>query len=108
MSAIRESGDTCVKWPAGRAVARPASRRYTDTPVIVLAGDLDSNTPLIAARKAASRFRGARLVRVPNVGHTPLATDATGCVGSIVAGFVEKTRIPPTTCLRRISPVAVR
>jgi pimeloyl-ACP methyl ester carboxylesterase len=72
--------------------------------VLVLAGDLDTNTPLHAARAAAAHFSSAVLVRVPNVGHTPLTVDPTGCAAAIAASFVQTLRPGATTCLRRIPP----
>jgi pimeloyl-ACP methyl ester carboxylesterase len=108
LSAVRESGDTCLRWPAGPPPDVPTRASYTTSPVLVLAGDLDTNTPLRAAREAAAHFPSAVLVRVPNVGHTPLTGDPTGCTAAIAASFVQRLRPGATACLRRIPPPRVR
>ena len=76
----RDSFDTgaCLQWPAD-ATARPPfgpHAQLPDVPVLVLSGDLDANTPTPAGRAAAAQFPHAKVIEVPDAGHTPAQTPA--------------------------------
>jgi pimeloyl-ACP methyl ester carboxylesterase len=45
-----------------------------DVPVLVLAGDLDANTPSSAGRHVAREFPRATFAEIPTAGHTPTDT----------------------------------
>jgi len=56
-------------------------------PVLVLSGDLDTNTPPLARRQVARRFRHATWALIANAGHTPTAGSA--CAGRLAMRFVQ-------------------
>lgn len=68
-----EGADTCIEWPDDPSAGRPlpSGTAMPDVPVLVLSGDLDTNTPSSMGRQAAAQFPHARFAEVPNAGHTP-------------------------------------
>jgi hypothetical protein len=92
-----ESGDSCLRWPNDRAASRPfpAATRLPDVPVLVVSGDLDTNTPSQSGRMAAGQFPHAHYVRIPNVGHTP---EASPCGVSLGLRFVATLKVNPRAC----------
>jgi pimeloyl-ACP methyl ester carboxylesterase len=105
--AVGDGGDSCIAWPKGH-LGEPstAGRAKPHVPTLVIDGELDTNTPLSAARRAAAQFPGARFVAVPNVGHTP-SSDRTGCADSLVARFIRTHALGDTSCLARIPPIRI-
>jgi pimeloyl-ACP methyl ester carboxylesterase len=76
----RDSFDSgaCLRWPDD-PTARPPfgpGAHLPDVPVLVLAGDLDANTPTPAGRAAGAQFPHAKVIEVPDAGHTPVQTPA--------------------------------
>jgi hypothetical protein len=57
-------------------------------PVLVLAGREDLRTPLEDARRSAARYPGARVLAVPDVGHSVLGSDLSGCALAGLAAFL--------------------
>jgi pimeloyl-ACP methyl ester carboxylesterase len=94
-----------LKEPAG--AAGPAdlgavSRRAGP----VTSGDLDPNTPTAEGREAAQQFPHAQVVEVRNAAHGP-ELEPSGCVFSIIFGFIRNQRVDDTSCLANIPPVPV-
>lgn len=84
----------CVGWPATPAPPRPASAG-PDVPVLVLGGRDDLRTPLEDQRRAGLQFPRATVVAVPNVGHSVLSTDQSGCARDAIVSFLYgRKRIP--------------
>ena len=71
----------CLGWqnatpaPSGDPAPLPA------VPTLILSGTGDVRTPNSDAATVAARIPGSRLVTVPNVGHSVLGTDQSGCAG---------------------------
>ncbi len=82
-----EAVGTCLEWPNDRAAARPfaTGTALPDVPVLVVSGDLDTNTPAPSGRMAARQFPNARFVEIPNVGHTP---ETSPCGVALALRFV--------------------
>jgi pimeloyl-ACP methyl ester carboxylesterase len=105
--AVGDGGDICIAWPDVRLGESPdAGDARPHVPTLVIDGELDTNTPLAAARRAAAQFPGARFVAVPNVGHTP-SSDPTGCADSLIARFIRNRTLGDESCLSRIPPIKV-
>ncbi|WP_158581710.1 alpha/beta fold hydrolase [Actinomadura spongiicola] len=100
-------GNACIRWPDGHGPVQPTGGPFPDVPVLVVSGDLDTNTPTEEGRLAARQFRRATVVEVPNVGHVP-EKEPSGCVAGIESGFVRNLRVGDTSCLADIPPVPVR
>ena len=93
-----ESPDWCLEWPndptAGLPLAPDAP--LPDVPVLVLAGDLDANTPTPGGREAAARYPRATFVEIPNAGHTPDAYSP--CALALAQRFIRTLAADPRAC----------
>jgi pimeloyl-ACP methyl ester carboxylesterase len=78
-----------------RAVFRrgPILQRLSaiDCPTLVLVGDEDKATPPIKSQRLAAAIRGAKLERIPRVGHLSALEDPEA-VANRVLGFLEQHR----------------
>jgi len=94
----------CLRWP-GAPTAPLEPVRLPDVPVLALAGDLDTRTPVADALAVVRRFRRGRLLVVPGVGHSVLGADVSGCslrvVRTWLAGRPTRSRCP------RVAPLVV-
>lgn len=92
----------CIGWP----VASPAPRPVTlppDVPALLLTGQEDLRTPVEDARRVAARLGpSAQLVEVPNVGHSVLGGDPTGCATGALAAFLQAGRAAPCAPSRAV------
>jgi pimeloyl-ACP methyl ester carboxylesterase len=95
----------CQQWPAHSAAPAFTPLPLPNVPVLVLAGDRDSRTPVSGASSVASRFPQGRLLVVPGVGHSVLSADLTGCAVGAVVTWMRGSE-PPSRCDR--SPAIVR
>ncbi|WP_157544979.1 alpha/beta fold hydrolase [Microtetraspora fusca] len=105
-AAVADSADACLRWPR----ETPRAPRYgaaPDLPVLVLSGDLDTNTTLDQGRRAAAQFPDATFVKVPNAGHVPTG-EKSGCVARLAADFIRTGELRGTACLSRIPALPVR
>ncbi|MFJ3216538.1 alpha/beta fold hydrolase [Kitasatospora sp. NPDC086801] len=103
-----DGGDNCLSWPR-RGTARPQPtelKNLPDVPVLVLSGDLDTNTPEANSRLSAAQFRRSAFVSVPNSGHIP-EMESTGCAVDISGHFIRTGEVGDTSCLAHIPPVPV-
>jgi hypothetical protein len=78
-------------------------------PALILAGREDLRTPLEDQRRAALQLPRARVVAVPDVGHSVLGNDVTGCATKALAAFLTGGEVRGCTsaCVRARRP-AVR
>lgn len=89
----------CLKWPAPddlAAVFTPGAR-FPDVPVLVVAAQLDTSTPLAQGRFVAGEFPRAQLIVLRNGGHAP--GFYARCIPDIYARFVTTLGTGDTTCL---------
>ncbi|WP_316528225.1 alpha/beta fold hydrolase [Kitasatospora brasiliensis] len=103
-----DGGDNCLNWPS-RGTARPQPtdlKNLPDVPVLVLSGDLDTNTPEVNSRLSAAQFRHSAFVSVPNSGHVP-EMESTGCTLEISSHFIRTGEVGDTSCLAQVPPVTV-
>ena len=85
---IRNSVATaCLVWPS---TPKPegVANQGPDVPVLVIAGREDLRTPLEDARRTAAQFPRSRVLAVPGVGHSVLASDPTECTITGIAAFL--------------------
>jgi pimeloyl-ACP methyl ester carboxylesterase len=79
----------CLSWPSTtRPPLPPGVASAPDLRVLVLAGREDLRTPLENQRRAAAQFPSARVLPVPNVGHSVLVSDTSGCAVRGLTRFV--------------------
>jgi hypothetical protein len=92
-----ESPEWCLAWPGDPATTRPlAAGALPDVPVLVLSGELDTNTPTSAGRAAAAQYPRATVVEIPNAGHTP--AENTPCATAVARRFVRTLTAAPDAC----------
>jgi pimeloyl-ACP methyl ester carboxylesterase len=92
-----EGADACIAWPDDPTAGRPLppGTPLPDVPVLVLSGDLDTNTPSAMGRQAAAQFPHARFAEVPNVGHTP---SDSACGAALGLRFVKTLSADTRAC----------
>ncbi len=117
---VREFGeaDLCRSWPAAPVVQQHAA--LPAVPTLILSGDQDLRTPRAAALAVAARIPGARVLRVPQVGHSVLGSDISDCADKAVTAFFEDRAVSgcgaagldlfspdalPPASLRAVTPV---
>ncbi len=76
--------DYCLRWPAPTGAPWLGPGPLPDVPVLVINGGFDMRTPTAGAADVASRFRQARLIVVPGVGHSVLGSDSSFCAFRMV------------------------
>jgi pimeloyl-ACP methyl ester carboxylesterase len=91
-----DAGPKCLDWPADpRARSGLHGLHMPDVPVLVMSGDLDSNTPIEQGRVVASGFPHPQFAIVANAGHTPALNP---CGVGLGVDFVETLKIDPNRC----------
>jgi pimeloyl-ACP methyl ester carboxylesterase len=91
-----DAGPKCLDWPADpRARSGLRMLQMPDVPVLVMSGDLDSNTPIEQGRVVASQFPHAQFAIVANAGHTPALNP---CGVALGVDFVEALKVDPQRC----------
>ncbi len=94
----------CTDWPATPpAPASPTG--VSATPTLILSGDDDLRTPYEQDLIVASGYSDARLLRVPDVGHSTVGTDQTGCAREAMIEFIA-TGQAPASCAPSKEPQA--
>ena len=76
----------------------PPGADFPDTPVLVLAGDLDSLTSPEGARQTADAFPNSTYVEVANMVHVSALSDFDRCASRIVRRFVRRQDAGDTSC----------
>jgi pimeloyl-ACP methyl ester carboxylesterase len=104
--AILDRGNTCIRWPDHSGPVQRTSGPFPDVPVLIISGDLDSNTPTAEGRQTARQFPHARVIDVPNAWHVAERAP-TGCAVSITSDFIRNQRLGNTSCLAKIPPLPV-
>jgi pimeloyl-ACP methyl ester carboxylesterase len=98
----------CLFWPQSPEAPTVLGGPFPSVPALLLAGVDDLTTPLEDARGVARQLPGARLLEVPETGHSVLGTELSGCASRQVGRFFAGAsigRCPPTR-LFRPAPVA--
>ena len=106
--------DWCTQWPtapadnpAGPPV--PPSGHYSDVPVLVLSGELDSITTPAEGDLVSAQFPNARHVVVSNSFHVTAIGDTDDCAVRIMRSFVAAptaaTRPALLRCAGKVAPV---
>ncbi len=95
----------CLRWPATPA-APPAPSGISMTPTLILSGDDDLRAPFEGALKVAAGYGDATLLRVPDVGHSTVTEDRTGCAKHAMIQFLTAGSAP-SSCPRSSEAQAV-
>jgi pimeloyl-ACP methyl ester carboxylesterase len=94
----------CTDWPA-TSPAPPSPTGVSATATLILSGDDDLRTPYEQSLTIASGYSDVRLLRVPDVGHSTVSTDQTGCARKAMIEFIA-TGQAPASCSASKEPQA--
>jgi pimeloyl-ACP methyl ester carboxylesterase len=86
----------CMAWPATPS-APPSPTGVSATPTLILSGDDDLRTPYEQDLATATDYSDVRLLRIPDVGHSTVSTDRTGCAKNAMIEFLANGAAP-TAC----------
>jgi pimeloyl-ACP methyl ester carboxylesterase len=102
-----ESPDWCLEWPDDPTAGLPVdpAAPLPDVPVLILAGDLDANTPTPGNREVAARFSRATVVELPNAAHIPV--NVSPCGAAMARRFIRTLTVNPRACAGTGEPPAV-
>jgi pimeloyl-ACP methyl ester carboxylesterase len=93
-----DAGPKCLDWPPDPAAGSGLrGLRMPDVPVLVMSGELDTNTPVEQGRAVAAQFPHATFAVVAGAGHTP-ALDPCGV--ALGVEFVERLAVNANRCRR--------
>ncbi len=103
VGAVRPGQRVRDQRPAGMrllALSRPPPRRrvqapFPSVPTLILSGADDLRTPTANAREVASQIPGSHLLVVPEVGHSVLGTDLSGCASRALQALFKPAPIQP-------------
>jgi pimeloyl-ACP methyl ester carboxylesterase len=83
----------CVDWPA-TPPAPPSPTGVSATPTLILSGVDDLRTPYEQALTIAADYSDVRLLRIPDVGHSTVTADQTGCARRAMIEFLAGGQAP--------------
>lgn len=86
--------DLCRAWP--EAPVAQAHGPLPAVPTLILSGNEDLRTPRAEALQLAARIPGARVIEVPQAGHSALGADPLDCASQAVTAFLE--HLVPRDC----------
>jgi pimeloyl-ACP methyl ester carboxylesterase len=101
----------CLEWPTPAISAYPPGHplpphaRFTDAPVLVLSGDLDSLTPALQAKHSAELFAHSQQVIVQNSFHVTAVGDEDNCASRLVQRFLRELDPGDTSCAQNAAEV---
>jgi pimeloyl-ACP methyl ester carboxylesterase len=97
---VEEVFKTCQSWGATGPWAGENNPTISDIPSLIITGAYDPTTPPMYAKQIAGQLSHNYYFEFPNLGHTPTATDPTGCAMDVVLAFLDDpTTEPDRTCL---------
>jgi len=101
LTAYQESSaPACAYWPFASAAPEPAITSLPNVPTLIISGADDLRTPTANARKVAAMIPDAKLVVVPQTGHSVLTTEFGNCAHNAVNAFFTgkpiQTKCAPT------------
>jgi hypothetical protein len=83
---VRTYQNACRLWPQGKVGASFARPVKSDTPVLMISGDLDPVSPKWIAEAASRHLPNSRHIVIREAAHTPI----TECIDSLMAEFIAK------------------
>jgi pimeloyl-ACP methyl ester carboxylesterase len=94
----------CSRWPTTPAAPQLPDGPFPAVPTLVLSGEDDLRTPLESARRIAARIPGAKLVSVPDMGHSVLNGFPRRCGVRAADDFFAGRPVRPCLPRRRTFP----
>ncbi len=98
--------NTCKSWGASGPVAGENYPVISDIPSLIITGAYDPTTPPMYARQIAAQLSHSYYFEFPYQGHTPTASDSSGCAMHVVLQFLDDPSTEPDrACLNELQPV---
>jgi len=85
----------CAFWPYSTPAPVPVQAPFPSVPTLILSGADDLRTPTANAREVAAQIPGSHLLVVPEVGHSVLGTDLSGCASRALQALFKPAPIKP-------------
>jgi len=85
----------CAFWPRTTPAPAPEQMPFPSVPTLILSGADDLRTPTANAREVTAEIPGSHLLVVPEVGHSVLGTDLSGCSAKALQALFKPTPIEP-------------
>jgi pimeloyl-ACP methyl ester carboxylesterase len=85
----------CAGWPFSTPAPPVNAARLPAVPTLILSGADDLRTPTANAREVAAEVPGAHLLVVPDVGHSVLGDDLSGCSTAALQALFAGATIRP-------------
>ncbi len=92
----------CAFWPYATPGPVPVQAPFPSVPTLILSGADDLRTPTANAREVAAEIPGSHLLVVPEVGHSVLGTDLSGCATKALQALFKPAPIEPCRGGRQI------
>jgi pimeloyl-ACP methyl ester carboxylesterase len=102
----------CAFWPYTTPAPAPVQEPFPSVPTLILSGADDLRTPTANAREVAAQIPGSHLLVVPEVGHSVLGSDLSGCASKALQALFKSSPIKPCTggpqilSLLKLAPLA--
>ena len=94
---------TCNSWGATAPIYGEDNSTVSAIPSLIITGSFDPTTPPIYAKQIATHLSHSYYFEFPNLGHTPTATDSSGCAMNIVLQFLDHPSTEPDrSCLNKL------
>ncbi len=87
----------CAFWPYTTPAPAPVQAPFPSVPALILSGADDLRTPTANARVLAAQIPGSHLLVVPEVGHSVLGSDLSGCSSRALQALFKPSQIKPCT-----------
>lgn len=85
----------CASWPYTAPAPGPVRAPLPSVPTLILSGAEDLRTPSANAREVAAQIPGSHLLVVPEVGHSVLSSDFSGCASRALRALFKPAPIKP-------------
>lgn len=85
----------CAFWPYTSPAPQPVQTPLPNAPTLILSGAEDLRTPTANAREVAAQIPDSHLLVVPEVGHSVLGSDFSGCAGKALQALFKPAPIKP-------------
>jgi pimeloyl-ACP methyl ester carboxylesterase len=96
----------CAYWPMLATQPSFGPGPPADVPVLIMHGEFDLRSTLKSTQTVAKEFPHAKVLTIPNEGHTPTRTPTGGCARRAAVAFLTKGTIVP--CKRKSDPFGPR
>jgi pimeloyl-ACP methyl ester carboxylesterase len=97
---------TCKKWGASGPAYGENAPTISEIPSLIITGAYDPTTPPMYAKQIAGQLSHSYYFEFPHDGHTPTASDSTGCAMKTVDQFLDNPSIEPDrSCMNELKPV---